>query len=51
MTHNGATTQFLESFPKGFDDPRFRELERGYKVEAHKAYVAVIGKRRNDPFA
>ena len=37
LTHNGAMTQFLESFPKGFDDPRFRELERGYKVEAHKA--------------
>ena len=38
-------SKFLESFPGGFADPEFRDLERNYKWRAHERWTAELDPR------
>src|SRR6185437_1163828 len=36
--------KFLRFFPKGFQDPKYVEWERGYKWEAHERWRELLGR-------
>src|SRR5689334_15794868 len=35
--------KFLRYYPKGFNDPDYLDLERGYKWLAHERWLAALG--------
>ena len=43
LTLESARQKFLHWFPAGFTDPKYRLGERDYKVEAHRAFEALLG--------
>jgi hypothetical protein len=43
LTLESARQKFLHWFPAGFTDPKYRLGERDYKMEAHRAFEALLG--------
>src|SRR5258708_40364048 len=45
LTHEGSIARFRGHFPKGFADPKYLDLERNYKWEAHELWTETLEKQ------